>query len=192
MVPKGWTKTTFGEHIDLLNGFAFKSALYSDDENDIKLLRGDNIEPNKLRWRNVKRWSKDDYESLEKYHLKVDDFIIAMDRTWITAGLKVAEVKQEDLPCLLVQRVSRIRSLPTICQDLIKHHFSSYQFEQYVKGVQTETAVPHISSTQIKEFSLLLPPLPEQQKIAKILSTWDNAISTTERLIDNSTQQKKP
>lgn len=191
MVPKGWTKTTFGEHIDLLNGFAFKSALYSDDESDIKLLRGDNVEPNKLRWRNVKRWSKDDYESLEKYHLKVNDFIIAMDRTWITAGLKVAEVKQEDLPCLLVQRVSRIRSLPTLCQDLIKHHFSSYRFEQYVKSVQTETAVPHISSTQINEFNLLLPPLPEQQKIAKILSTWDNAISITERLIDNSTQQKK-
>ena len=191
MVPSGWEKTTFGEHIDLLNGFAFKSALYSDDENDIKLLRGDNIEPNKLRWRDVKRWSKTEYESLEKYHLKVDDFIIAMDRTWITAGLKVAEVKQEDLPCLLVQRVSRIRSLPTLCQDLIKHHFSSYQFEQYVKSVQTETAVPHISATQIREFSLLLPPLQEQQKIAKILSTWDKAISTTERLIKNSTQQKK-
>ena len=191
MVPNGWEKTTFGEHIDLLNGFAFKSALYSDDENDIKLLRGDNIEPNKLRWRDVKRWSKTEYESLEKYHLKENDFIIAMDRTWITAGLKVAEVKQEDLPCLLVQRVSRIRSLPTLCQDLIKHHFSSYQFEQYVKSVQTETAVPHISATQIKEFGLLLPPLPEQQKIAKILSTWDKAISTTERLIDNSSQQKK-
>ena len=186
-----WEQPTFGEHIDLLNGFAFKSALYSDDENDIKLLRGDNIEPNKLRWRDVKRWSKTEYESLEKYHLKVDDFIIAMDRTWITAGLKVAEVKQEDLPCLLVQRVSRIRSLPTLCQDLIKHHFSSYQFEQYVKSVQTETAVPHISATQIREFSLLLPPLQEQQKIAKILSTWDKAISTTERLIKNSTQQKK-
>ena len=191
MVPNGWEKTTFGEHIDLLNGFAFKSALYSDDENDIKLLRGDNIEPNKLRWRDVKRWSKTEYESLEKYHLKENDFIIAMDRTWITAGLKVAEVKQEDLPCLLVQRVSRIRSLPTLCQDLIKHHFSSYQFEQYVKSVQTETAVPHISATQIKEFGLLLPPLPEQQKIAKILSTWDKAISATERLIENSTQQKK-
>ena len=191
MVPSGWEKTTFGEHIDLLNGFAFKSALYSDDENDIKLLRGDNIEPNKLRWRDVKRWSKTEYESLEKYHLKENDFIIAMDRTWITAGLKVAEVKQEDLPCLLVQRVSRIRSLPTLCQNLIKHHFSSYQFEQYVKSVQTETAVPHISATQIREFSLLLPPLQEQQKIAKILSTWDKAISTTERLIENSTQQKK-
>ncbi len=36
-----------------------------------------------------------------------------------------------------------------------------------------------------------VPPLPEQRKIAKILSTWDKAISTTERLIDNSKQQKK-
>ncbi|WP_039985505.1 restriction endonuclease subunit S, partial [Brumicola pallidula] len=36
-----------------------------------------------------------------------------------------------------------------------------------------------------------IPPLPEQRKIAKILSTWDKAISTTERLIDNSKQQKK-
>ena len=36
-----------------------------------------------------------------------------------------------------------------------------------------------------------LPPLPEQHKIAKILSTWDKAISTTEKLIETSMQQKK-
>ncbi|GAF60915.1 type I restriction-modification system [Psychrobacter sp. JCM 18903] len=36
-----------------------------------------------------------------------------------------------------------------------------------------------------------VPPFPEQQKIAKILSTWDKAIGATERLIENSTQQKK-
>lgn len=43
----------------------------------------------------------------------------------------------------------------------------------------------------LKSFPMHLPPLPEQRKIAKILSTWDKAISTTERLIDNSKQQKK-
>ncbi|MGY0150899.1 restriction endonuclease subunit S [Edwardsiella tarda] len=36
-----------------------------------------------------------------------------------------------------------------------------------------------------------LPPLPEQRKIAKILSTWDKAIATTEKLIATSQQQKK-
>ncbi len=36
-----------------------------------------------------------------------------------------------------------------------------------------------------------LPPLPEQKKIAQILSTWDKAIATTEQLLANSQQQKK-
>ncbi|MGM8901052.1 restriction endonuclease subunit S, partial [Psychrobacter sp. 1Y4] len=53
------------------------------------------------------------------------------------------------------------------------------------------TKQANLSATQIREISVLIPPLPEQQKIANILSTWDKAISTTERLIDNSTQQKK-
>ncbi len=48
-----------------------------------------------------------------------------------------------------------------------------------------------INLGEIGECEVLLPTIPEQQKIAKILSTWDKAISTTERLIDNSTQQKK-
>lgn len=41
------------------------------------------------------------------------------------------------------------------------------------------------------DLELKLPTTTEQQIIAKILSTWDQAISKTERLIDNSTQQKK-
>jgi type I restriction enzyme S subunit len=191
MVPNGWEFTTFENHIDLLSGFAFKSAQYTENSDDIRLLRGDNIAPNTLRWDGVKTWDKHQYSKLQKYHLRENDFVIAMDRTWVSSGLKVAEVTKNDLPCLLVQRVARIRALPTLEQSLLRQYFSSHRFEQYVKGVQTETAVPHISSKQIKEFPLLLPPLPEQRKIAKILSTWDKAITTTERLIDASQQQKK-
>lgn len=43
----------------------------------------------------------------------------------------------------------------------------------------------------IQEYPINLPPLPEQKKIAKILSTWDKAITTTEQLLANSQQQKK-
>jgi type I restriction enzyme S subunit len=42
-----------------------------------------------------------------------------------------------------------------------------------------------------KELPVPVPPIIEQRIIAKILSTWDKAISTTERLINNSKQQKK-
>mgnify|MGYP000194143949 CR=1 FL=1 len=48
-----------------------------------------------------------------------------------------------------------------------------------------------LNKATLEKLPLLVPPLPEQQKIANILSTWDKAISTTERLIENSTQQKK-
>ena len=53
------------------------------------------------------------------------------------------------------------------------------------------STVSRINIADIKKLKVASPPLPEQQKIAKILSTWDKAISTTERLIENSTQQKK-
>ena len=58
---------------------------------------------------------------------------------------------------------------------------------RYAKsGVQ-----PSLNLADIAKFKVPVPPFQEQQKIAKILSVWDKAISTTERLIENSTQQKK-
>jgi len=53
------------------------------------------------------------------------------------------------------------------------------------------SALQEISLTALRKVKVDIPPLPEQRKIAEILGTWDKAISTTERLIDNSKQQKK-
>ncbi|WP_438451339.1 restriction endonuclease subunit S [Vibrio alginolyticus] len=50
----------------------------------------------------------------------------------------------------------------------------------------------NINPTQLKKLlKVPLLPLSEQRKIAQILSTWDKAIATTEKLIDTSKQQKK-
>ena len=66
--PTGWGHTTFDKHVDCLTGFAFKSSGYSNDEKDIRLLRGDNIEPGNLRWRDAKYWSDIEVKNLERYH----------------------------------------------------------------------------------------------------------------------------
>ncbi len=183
MIPKGWKKSNLGEHIDLITGFPFKSEKYTEAENGIRLLRGDNVIQGQIRWDDVKRWPAHFKEGLNKFWLKHGDFVIAMDRTWVNSGLKATIVTEDDLPCLLVQRVARLRVKNELDSYFLSVLIRNYHFEQYVKGVQTETAVPHISSKQIHEFPVLLPPLSEQKAIAGVLSEWDRAISTTERLI---------
>ncbi len=53
------------------------------------------------------------------------------------------------------------------------------------------STIPDLNHKDFYSVEFPLAPVLEQQKIAKILSTWDKAISTTERLIENSNQQKK-
>ncbi|BEM84921.1 restriction endonuclease subunit S [Serratia marcescens] len=53
------------------------------------------------------------------------------------------------------------------------------------------SALQEISLSELRKVEALVPPLSEQKKIAKILSTWDKAITITEQLLSNSQQQKK-
>ena len=71
--------------------------------------------------------------------------------------------------------------------------FQLVQTNQFISEANKSAGskMPRADWGVVSEMIFPLPPLPEQRKIAKILSTWDNAISTTERLIDNSKQQKK-
>ena len=65
--------------------------------------------------------------------------------------------------------------------------------EYHLMNMVTGTGIGagKLDTTDLQNLEIILPPLPEQRKIAKILSTWDKAIATTERLIAISQQQKK-
>ena len=105
--------------------------------------------------------------------------------------MKIAEVTEADLPCLLVQRVARLRAKDTLHQALMRQFFSGHHFDQHVQAIETETAVPHISPVDLRDYPIKLPPLPEQRRIADILSTWDRAIETVATLIANARTQKQ-
>jgi type I restriction enzyme S subunit len=52
-------------------------------------------------------------------------------------------------------------------------------------------AQPKLGLNKIEAIQIPLPPLPEQRRIAAILSTWDRAIELTQQLIAAKTQQKR-
>lgn len=67
----------------------------------------------------------------------------------------------------------------------------SSQFQTQISKASGGTNISNLSQQILNDINLLLPPLIEQKKIAQILSTWDKAISVTEKLLTNSQQQKK-
>jgi type I restriction enzyme S subunit len=176
-----WTPSTLGDDVDLLTGFPFKSSEYVTDSDGIKLLRGDNVVQGSLRWDGVKLWSPKNVDGLQQYQLDERDVVLAMDRPWIEAGLKYAATSEHDLPCLLVQRVARLRGSEVLDGGYLRYLIGSRAFTEHVLAVQTGTAVPHISGSQIKAFRYQRPPLEEQQAIACILGALDDKIELNRR-----------
>ena len=62
---------------------------------------------------------------------------------------------------------------------------------QNIRNFSNTAGQSNLSGALVKSIKVPVPPLPEQKKIAKILSTWDRAIEVTEKLIANSQKQKK-
>jgi type I restriction enzyme S subunit len=170
-----------GEFVDVTTGYPFASVHYSHDNSGIRLLRGDNIGQGRLRWAGVKRWPGDLSADYLEYELAENDVVLAMDRPWIEAGLKFSAVSRHDLPCLLVQRVARLRAKQGLDQGFLRWLIASAEFTNYLLGTQTGTAVPHISGDQIRRYRVTLPPLPEQHAIAEVLGALDDKIEANRR-----------
>ena len=73
----------------------------------------------------------------------------------------------------------------------IAYLLSSERLNKLIRSLNDAGAKAGLNLPTIKLIPISLPSLPEQQKIAQILSTWDKAITTTEQLLANSQQQKK-
>ncbi|WP_339721302.1 restriction endonuclease subunit S [Marinomonas primoryensis] len=71
--------------------------------------------------------------------------------------------------------------------------YYQYLVSQYenIRELANSGGQQNLSAGIVKEIVVPIPPLPEQRKIAQILSTWDKSIVTTEKLIAASQQQKK-
>ena len=184
---EAWEQHKFGDDNDLITGYPFESDKFSEE--GIKLVRGMNVKRGYLDFSDdiCMRWNSTD--GLENYLLEADDILIQMDGALI--GKSYAKIAEEQLPALLVQRVTRARTRSKdACTDFM-YQAIQRDFLRYIGINKTETAVPHLSLNDIYNFKIMVPCLEEQQQIGAYFSNIDNLITLHQCKCDKYSNIKK-
>lgn len=84
------------------------------------------------------------------------------------------------------QHIARIRVLDEAgaSASFVYHCLKHGGYATYYRAILTGQAYPQISLQQVRETPVALPPLPEQQKIAAILTTVDDKLDVIAREIE--------
>ena len=193
-IPDFWDVVPLKTCSDILPGYAFSSDDF-DTENGTALLRGINVTPNGVQWEDVVYWNKPITEQLREFELVAGDIVVGLDRPWVSGGTRVCWVTQKDLPALLLQRVCRIRAKENIDSRWIYNWITSTSFQEALSIETTGVSVPHISTKQIGQFSIALPPIEVQHQICDTLEmkcrSVDKMVDKKQAIIDKLTEYKK-
>lgn len=160
-----------GDYATVQSGYAFRSDWFSHD--GIRLARNANVGHGKLDWSDEARIPLDRRSEFARFELVEGDILVSLDRPIISSGVKVARVRHDDLPCLLLQRVGRV-----ILRDASldpEYLFRWLQSPRFVLSIDPgrSNGVPHISQKQIEAIPFAAPTLEEQRRVVRHLDTLD-------------------
>jgi type I restriction enzyme S subunit len=195
MVPNGWKEVKLGEVIKHQKGYAFKSDSYITE--GVRIIRISDTTRNSIHDKSPVYIDESETASLSQYKLNAEDIILSTvgSRPHLLDSMvgKAVKVPVKDKGALLNQNLVKLVPKDNLITNnylfsMITKSKFNYFISTLVRGNANQVS---ITLKELFAYTFPLPSLPEQQKIAKILSTWDKAISATERLIENSTQQKK-
>ncbi|MBD5510536.1 MAG: hypothetical protein HDR08_04705 [Lachnospiraceae bacterium] len=171
----------------MITGYPFESEKFV--ENGIRLVRGMNVKRGYLDFSEEICMKWDSSDGLEYYLLKDEDILIQMDGALI--GKSYAKIKEKQLPALLVQRVARARAKKGIADADFMYQTIQRDFLTYIGKNKTETAVPHLSLNDIKNFTIMVPEIEEQRKIGAYFSSLDHLITLHQRKLELMKKIKK-
>jgi len=161
-----WKNKQLSEIATVIMGQSPSSENYNDKREGLPLIQGNaDCRDRKTRPR---IWTREITKRCKK-----QDLIM-------TVRAPVGSISRSFHDACIGRGICAIRGSKTVTDFLYQYFmYLEPKWKRYEQG-STFTA---ITGKELKKINILFPPLPEQKKIAEILSCWDEAIEKTEKLI---------
>ena len=151
--------------------------------NGIPLLQIKDLSNGQVSSQDLHLISKELDEEYKRSRILKNDILISLVGT-------IGRVAKFELstPANIHRNLGRVR---TDYHEFIFHFLNSDVALKLMGDSSSGSSQSALNLSTLRAMKVPFPPFKEQQKIAQILSTWDQAISATEKLLENSQQQKK-
>ena len=176
-----WQKKKLGEVSQIFSGFAFRSQDLG--VKGIPVLKIANIQNKLVIPQCADRFPEELLtDKLNRFFLHSDDTLVAM--TGAGSVGKVGKMPAVEGKYLVNQRVGIVRPDRSMCDPSFIYYCLSQDFyETKLYALGLGAGQPNVSGKQIAELEILSPPIPVQQRIAGILSVFDELIENSQRRI---------
>lgn len=168
-----------GDVCEILNGYAFKSANYTDK--GVRIIRISNVQKGYIEDNTPAFYPFDDI-NVAKYELFEGDLLLSL-----TGNVgRVGRLDKKFLPAALNQRVAciRIKDNTALDKSFLFDLLNSDSFEQKCILSSKGVAQKNLSTEWLKDYKIPLPPLDEQRKIAAVLDKVSSLIAKRRQQLD--------
>ncbi len=179
-VPQGWIETTLGDNcIKVTDGSHLSPATY---EGGWPIATVENMRARQIDFPSCRTISKTDFYFLKKNSCspELGDVLFSKDGT---IGKTFVFNQRADivlLSSIAILRTDQHKLVPEFLSQYLKSPF----FFRSIENATSGSAIRRVVLKDIKSLPLKLPTLPEQKKIAAILTAIDDVIESTQAQIN--------
>ncbi len=175
-----------GDVCELLNGYAFKSELYTDT--GIRVMRITNVQKGEIVDDNPKFYPLDKQTEIQNYMLRENDLLVSLTGNVGRVGL----LPKELLPAGLNQRVACLRPDETkILKGYLFSVLNQDKFEHDCIESSGGIAQKNLSTVWLQNYDIPLPPLDVQQQIVDEIENKQSAINHAREIIKNLERERQ-
>lgn len=188
-IPKDWVVMSLGSMTTLLtNGFVGKAKEhYVETDDGVLYIQGFNISKSGFNLYGIKKVSKAFHQKNAKSSLQEGDLLTIQTGEIGLTSIVPKELIGANCHALVISRLKPEIAFP----NFFLQYFNSEIGKRKFKTIETGSTMKHLNVGDMEYLDFPLPPLHEQRAIARVLSTVDAAIHTTENLIAQKELRKK-